>query len=725
MATKNPTTKPAIRTELRPDGVAVLLLDVPGQSQNTLKTDLIDKFAEVLDWLESDRSIRAAVFASGKPDSFLAGADLSSLEHTISATAAEALSRRGQEAMNRLEELRLPIVAAIHGACLGGGLELALVCAARVCSDSPKTVFGLPEVQLGLLPGAGGTQRLPRLVGIQTALDLMLTGRHVRPAKAKKMGLVDEVVRASILIDVAAKHALRLLQEPGAKKATFGAALKDFTSAKGAQRLALEENPLGRKLLFQQARKALLAKTRHNYPAAERIVDVVELGIEKGLERGLEEEAKAFGALTVSNEAKQLMNIFFAMNALKKDTGVEGAAETVAVSKLGILGAGLMGAGIATVTLDKAYGVSVRLKDRDDEGLGRGLSHIKKFFDKRVKKRVLTANQGARQRSRVTATTDLTGFGGCEVVIEAVFEDLDLKHRLLKELEGAGHKPQIFATNTSSIPITRIAEVAEHPERVIGMHYFSPVEKMPLLEIIVTEKTADWVTATCVELGKAQGKTVIVVRDGVGFYTSRILGPYMNEAARILMEGVAIEKIDRALMDWGYPVGPITLLDEVGLDVAAKVGPIMIEAFGARFEPPAVMKKLLADDRKGRKNGRGFYTYEEKKKKPDKAVYALLGVKPKTKADPVELAERCAYLMLNEAAYCLDEGILRSPRDGDIGAIFGLGFPPFRGGPFRMVDQVGAAEVVRKLQALQGRFGDRFAPAPNLVRMASTSATFY
>jgi len=725
MATKNPTTKPAIRTELRPDGVAVLLLDVPGQSQNTLETDLIDEFAEVLDWLESDRSIRAAVFASGKPDSFLAGADLSSLEHTISATAAEALSRRGQEAMNRLEELRLPIVAAIHGACLGGGLELALVCAARVCSDSPKTVFGLPEVQLGLLPGAGGTQRLPRLVGIQTALDLMLTGRHVRPAKAKKMGLVDEVVRASILIDVAAKHALRLLQEPVAKKATFGAALKDFTSAKGAQRLALEENPLGRKLLFQQARKALLAKTRHNYPAAERIVDVVELGIEKGLERGLEEEAKAFGALTVSNEAKQLMNIFFAMNALKKDTGVEGAAETVAVSKLGILGAGLMGAGIATVTLDKAYGVSVRLKDRDDEGLGRGLSHIKKFFDKRVKKRVLTANQGARQRSRVTATTDLTGFGGCEVVIEAVFEDLDLKHRLLKELEGVGHKPQIFASNTSSIPITRIAEVAERPERVIGMHYFSPVEKMPLLEIIVTEKTADWVTATCVELGKAQGKTVIVVRDGVGFYTSRILGPYMNEAARILMEGVAIEKIDSALMDWGYPVGPITLLDEVGLDVAAKVGPIMIEAFGARFEPPAVMKKLLADDRKGRKNGRGFYTYEEKKKKPDKAVYALLGVKPKTKADPVELAERCAYLMLNEAAYCLDEGILRSPRDGDIGAIFGLGFPPFRGGPFRMVDQVGAAEVVRKLQALQGRFGDRFAPAPNLVRMASTSATFY
>jgi len=725
MATKNPTTKPAIRTELRPDGVAVLLLDVPCQSQNTLKTDLIDKFAEVLDWLESDRSIRAAVFASGKPDSFLAGADLSSLEHTISATAAEALSRRGQEAMNRLEELRLPIVAAIHGACLGGGLELALVCAARVCSDSPKTVFGLPEVQLGLLPGAGGTQRLPRLVGIQTALDLMLTGRHVRPAKAKKMGLVDEVVRASILIDVAAKHALRLLQEPVAKKATFGAALKDFTSAKGAQRLALEENPLGRKLLFQQARKALLAKTRHNYPAAERIVDVVELGIEKGLERGLEEEAKAFGALTVSNEAKQLMNIFFAMNALKKDTGVEGAAETVAVSKLGILGAGLMGAGIATVTLDKAYGVSVRLKDRDDEGLGRGLSHIKKFFDKRVKKRVLTANQGARQRSRVTATTDLTGFGGCEVVIEAVFEDLDLKHRLLKELEGVGHKPQIFASNTSSIPITRIAEVAERPERVIGMHYFSPVEKMPLLETVVTEKTADWVTATCVELGKAQGKTVIVVRDGVGFYTSRILGPYMNEAARILMEGVAIEKIDSALMDWGYPVGPITLLDEVGLDVAAKVGPIMIEAFGARFEPPAVMKKLLADDRKGRKNGRGFYTYEEKKKKPDKAVYALLGVKPKTKADPVELAERCAYLMLNEAAYCLDEGILRSPRDGDIGAIFGLGFPPFRGGPFRMVDQVGAAEVVRKLQALQGRFGDRFAPAPNLVRMASTSATFY
>jgi 3-hydroxyacyl-CoA dehydrogenase/enoyl-CoA hydratase/3-hydroxybutyryl-CoA epimerase len=332
--------------------------------------------------------------------------------------------------------------------------------------------------------------------------------------------------------------------------------------------------------------------------------------------------------------------------------------------------------------------------------------------------------------AQITPTSDYSGFHEAEVVIEAVFEDLGLKHKMVKDIEAHGHPKAIFASNTSSLPITKIADAAKNPERVIGMHYFSPVHKMPLLEIIVTPKTASWVTATCVDLGKKQGKTVIVVNDGVGFYTSRILAPYMNEAAWLLADGVPIDELDNALVDWGFPVGPITLLDEVGIDVGEKVGKIMLDAFGDRMIPPPGMDKLVADERFGRKNKRGFYVYSDAKAKGkkaiDKSVYSVLGVNPKPGAKPAhEIAERCALQMVNEAALCFGEGILRSARDGDIGAIFGLGFPPFRGGPFRWVDSIGALDVVRRLERHEKQFGKRFAPAPVLVELAQSGATFH
>ncbi|HHH26968.1 MAG TPA: fatty acid oxidation complex subunit alpha FadJ, partial [Polyangiaceae bacterium] len=346
----------------------------------------------------------------------------------------------------------------------------------------------------------------------------------------------------------------------------------------------------------------------------------------------------------------------------------------------------------------------------------------------RVRRRRISKLQRDQVMTRIAGTVDDIGFENIPLVIEAVFEDLDLKHRVLEAVEDVGPSDVIFASNTSSIPITKIAEASRHPETVIGMHYFSPVEKMPLLEIIVTEKTADWVTATCVELGKKQGKTVIVVNDGVGFYTSRILGPLMNEAAYLLGEGVPIEDIDGALMDWGFPVGPITLLDEVGIDVAEKVGHIVHAHFGDRMSPPPGFERLLADGRHGRKNKSGFYLYKGVKKgekKVDESVYGVLGIQPDKQLPADEIAQRCALQFVNEAMLCFGEGILRSARDGDIGAIFGLGFPPFRGGPFRYVDAVGAKEGVRRMQRFRDRQGNRFAPAPVLVAMVESGQTFY
>ncbi|MCC6901535.1 MAG: fatty acid oxidation complex subunit alpha FadJ [Polyangiaceae bacterium] len=711
--------------EKRANGCAIVWFDDPAEAMNTLKGDIAEDFEWAFGKVEKDPDVKAVVFASGKPDSFVAGANIDMLNACKTAQDAANLSRLSQKMQEAMASFPKPIVAAIHGVALGGGLEITLPCHGRIASDDSKTKLGLPECQLGLLPGGGGTQRLHPLIGVAAALDMLLTGKPVSAKTAKKMGLVDEVVPAPILIDAAMKMALALAAKgPGATSPKH----KPASTSDRLREFALEENKLGRRVLFDQARKKVLGQTQGNYPAQEKILDVVRVGVEKGLAAGLEAEAVAFGELVVSPVAKQLISIFFAQTALKKDSGVDDpSVKPKKVAKVGMLGAGLMGAGITYVTINNV-GVAVRLKDKDDAGLGKGLAYVRGILDGRVRKRRLSPMARDLLIHRVTTTTDMSGFQDVDVVIEAVFEDLGLKKKVLADVEGAGKEDVIFASNTSSLPITQIAEGAKRPENVIGMHYFSPVEKMPLLEIINTRSTAPWVTATCVELGKKQGKTVIVVNDGVGFYTSRILGPYMNEAAYLLAEGVAVEAMDQALVKWGFPVGPITLLDEVGIDVAEKVGHIVHDAFGDRMKPPPGIEKLVADKRYGRKNKRGFYVYDGKtkgKKEVDTAVYALLGVTPGKVIAANEIAERCALQMVNEAALCFQEGILRSARDGDVGAIFGLGFPPFRGGPFRYVDAVGVGEVVKKLERLRDQHGPRFAPAELLVSMAKEGQTFH
>lgn len=709
----------ALRLERRADGVGVIVIDVPGESVNTLRGDFAEELSKLLDTIDRSADLRAIVVTSGKADGFVAGADIKALLAARHAEDAADLSRRGQRVLDRLAALEKPVVAAIHGACLGGGLELALACHGRVASTDEKTKLGLPEVQLGLLPALGGTQRLPRLVGTEVALDLLLTGKQLDARRAQRAGLVDEVVPRAILLDVASRAALARVGKAPEKKR--------FDRRRLTEAL-LVKNPLGRKVFFGQAKKRTLAKTHGNYPAAERILEVVRLGLSKGIQAGLGAEAIAFGELAVSGEAHELMSIFFAQNELKKDRGVgESNIEAIKLRRVGVLGAGLMGAGVAFVTAVNAK-LPVRLKDRDERSVGRGVAHVRELILERAKTRRLSTFDRDRELLRVTATTGYEGFEAVDVVIEAVFEDLAIKQQVLREVEAKGGKNLIFASNTSSLPITKIAEAAKAPERVIGMHYFSPVNKMPLLEVITTPKTAGWVIATAVELGKRQGKTVIVVGDGAGFYTSRVLGPYLNEASYLLAEGVPVEAIDAALVRWGFPVGPVTLLDEVGIDVGLKVGKILYEAFGARMAPPPAVERLVEDQRFGKKNGRGFYDYASKKKgqrEVDKSVYAVLGVEPVLDLPSGEIAERCALQMVNEAAYCLGEGILRSARDGDIGAVFGLGFPPFRGGPFRYVDALGAKDVVRRLQALEQAKGERFRPAPILVEYAAQGRTFH
>jgi 3-hydroxyacyl-CoA dehydrogenase/enoyl-CoA hydratase/3-hydroxybutyryl-CoA epimerase len=714
---------------VRDDGVGVVTYDVPGEPINVLKATFNDEFRALFGELEQNEKVKAAVLISGKADSFIVGADIEVLKAVTTSREGEALCRTGHDTIARLASAKKPIVAAVHGPALGGGFEVALACQGRVLSDDKKTVFGFPEVQLGLLPGLNGLQRLAILAGLQVALDHGLTAKNMRPRKAKELGVADDVVPRPILEQAAAELALQIAagKKPASPK-------KKLPLKSELARAVLEDNPLGRTLLFRKAREMAEKQSRGHYPALPAIIDVLKTFAAEGFEASKDVEARAFGQLSVSPVALRLMDIFFATTALKKDNGTDDPHVVPHdVHKVFVFGAGLMGAGIAYVSAAGAD-LHVRMKDRDDAAVSRGLRSVTDILDERVKKKQMSRTERIEVAGRLTTTTDDLGLATADLAIEAVFEDLALKHKVLREFEERAKPQAIFASNTSSIPIGRIAEGATRPENVVGMHYFSPVHKMPLLEVIRTPKTDPSVVATAVAVGKKQGKTVIVVNDGVGFYTTRVLGPYLNEACWLLLEGTPVDVIDEAMVDWGFPVGPLMLLDEVGIDVAAHVGGVMVEAFGDRVVPPRAIGTVMTDDRKGRKNEKGFYLYGDLAKRAghgkhvDPTIYRALGLeKPRGKGsisiDDIQM--RCALQFVNEALYCKGEGILRSARDGDVGAIFGLGFPPFRGGPFRLVDTMGISAVLRRMRQYEETHGKRFTPAPLLVQMAQDGRLFY
>ena len=701
------------------DGIAVVTIDLADEPVNKVTAGLRAEFAEMFGLLEGDTSIRGVVLQSGKPDTWIAGADIDEFLALNSAADAEALSRGGQELLSRLEGMKIPVVAAIHGACLGGGLETALACRYRIVTDHPKTVLALPETQLGIIPGAGGTQRLPRLIGLQRALDMILTGRNVRAKKAYQMGLADEIVHPAILLEVAVDRARKLADR------TLGA--RRTPKDRGAAGTLLENNPLGRAVVFRKAREGVMAKTHGHYPAPIAALDAVRTGYEKGRDAGFREEARLFGEMAMTAESRQLIFLFFATTALKKDPGVDAPApEPLPIETLGVLGAGFMGAGIASVAVQQ--GTPVRLKDTDTARVARGIAAVSAVLREPLKKRRITKLQYDDELLLAGGTTDYAGFQKATLVIEAVFEDLSLKQRVLREVEPLLAPNAIYASNTSTIPIARIAEAATRPERVLGMHFFSPVHKMPLLEVIAAPATDKESVVTAVAYGKQLGKTVIVVNDSPGFYTTRTLAVYLNEAGKLLDEGASIEAIDKALVEFGFPVGPITLIDEVGIDVGGKVGQVMFDAFGARVTPAESLRRVVESGRTGRKGKSGFYKYDVNGNKGDvdSSIYELVphGAS-RREVEALEIQQRCVLAMINEAARCLEEGVLRSPRDGDVGAVFGIGFPPFRGGPFRYVDSVGAGTIVEQLETLDIRFPGRFTPAGVLAEMARSYGRFY
>ena len=722
------TASPSPTFEIDDDAIGWITFDDPDRSMNVLSEAVMRRFADIIDEARvAAREARVrAVVIRGKPTSFIAGADIDVIGRTEDPALAEAQIRMGQAIFSDITTLPVPTVAAVHGVCVGGGVEMALACDHRVLSDSTRTTLSLPEVQLGILPAWGGTTRLPRLIGLQAALDMLLTGKKVRPSKAKRIGLASAVVPAPIFHDTVRDFTLGLVGDKGAP----GTGRRSFIQR------ALDGTSPGRALVLRLARKKVLKQTGGHYPAPLAILDVLAQTLGKSVEESLAAEAREAAVLLVGPVCKNLVHVFHMREASRKGTGLPAGATASprVVAKVGVLGAGVMGGGIAQ--LAAARGIQSWMKDIQHEAVTGGLQHARGLFDKAVKRRRMTKREATQAMDRIAGGVDYHGLSGSDVVVEAIVEKMAVKKAALAELEGHVPDECVIATNTSSLSVEEMASALSRPERFCGMHFFNPVHRMPLVEVIRAPDTSDEAVATIYKLCLDLGKVPVVVGDGPGFLVNRILGPYLNEAGFLLSDGASIETIDRVAKRFGMPMGPLRLVDEVGIDVSGHAGESLHQALGERLTPAPALLELGRTGRLGKKGGLGFYRYDEGRDKGvDESIYAELPSVPTPGSatggalagDEGErvVRRRLVLAMINEAARILGDGIAASAADVDLAMIMGTGFPPFRGGLLRFADTLHPRGIIDRLEQLADEHGARFAPAPTLVRLASEDRTLY
>lgn len=698
--------------------IAFVEFDLIGEKVNKLSSPVLTRFRELVGELKTS-SYKAVVLISRKSKIFIAGADIEEIKRINTKEEYLNVLKQAHEIFNALEDLPMPTIAAIHGACLGGGCEMVLACDYRLCSDASETRIGLPETKLGIIPGFGGCVRLPRTIGLQASLDIILAGKAVDSRKAGKIGLVDEVVPATML----EARAIAFAKEVAAK----GKRRKKF-AAKGAMNKFLE-SALGRPVVFGQARKGVMKATKGFYPAPLEAIKVVSktYGM-SNRERALQIEMEGFVEVATTSVSKYLIDLFYMMEEVKKQTGVSGPVKAHDVKNLAVLGAGTMGGGIAQVAADK--GVHVRMKDISNEALAIGYKQAYDIWSKDFKRKKIDKYQFEAKMAHITGGLDYAGFGQMDVVVEAIVEDMGIKKKVIAETAKYCRPDTIIATNTSSLSVTEMAEAAPHPENFVGMHFFNPVNKMPLVEVIRGPKTSDEATSTIFELSKKMGKTPVVVKDGPGFLVNRLLMPYMIEAMFLLQDGMAVEVVDRYYTNhFGMPMGPFRLMDEVGLDVCIKVVRIFRKSLGERIEVPGVADRMYESKLLGRKGGKGFYNYDDKGKETsvNAEIYSTLGLKPPTNTlTEKECLERGVFVMINEASLALvQDRIVEKPQDVDLAMIMGTGFPPFRGGLLKYADAVGSKKIVQELELYAAKCGPRLKPAAPLSQMALTNRGFY
>lgn len=688
------------------DGWCELRFDQPNSKANVLTRETMQEFQDIVAELEGRRDVKGVVITSGKDGIFIAGADISLIQSLSTFDDALKACTEGQQLIHRWSKLPCETVAAIHGACLGGGFELSLACTKRVASTGKATKMGLPEVNLGILPGFGGSIRLPRVTDLMNALPMILTGKQLDGMRAFKAAIVSAVLPVEDFNQRAIAWA----------KGNYGKAPK---RPKSSLMTLFMNTPFGRATALGKARNEVMDKTKGQYPAPLKILDLLGKTLGKSdLDWCLEQEAKHFASLAITPVSKRLIELFLLTEQVKKSKGA--LAEPQRVERGAVLGAGIMGGGIAWAYANAD--LPVRMKDIKWEAVALGYQQAGAVYGKALKRRRIDEREFNRKLGLISGTTDYRGFQSVDVVIEAVVENMDVKKKVLQEAEAQISDQCIFASNTSSLSITEMQSVARRPERVAGMHFFNPVDRMPLVEVIAGERTSPETVATLFELAKRMKKTPVVVKDCPGFLVNRLLLPYMNEAIFLLEEGVPIDRLDRVMLAFGMPMGPLRLADEVGLDTAAKVAHILNDAYGVRAQAATLTSKVVESGRLGRKNGKGFYRWEnDRATAPDTSIYEFVrsvGGNAASLSDQ-DLVDRMLAPMINEAALALDEEVVEEASQVDLALIMGTGFPPFRGGLLRYADSVGVDNVRQQLERFsQGGAGARLRPSAALSEYA-------
>lgn len=705
------------------DGIAYVAFDAPDETLNTLSSKALDALDKVIADLSHRHDVKAMILASHKEGCFVAGADLKEINKTFShPEQAEKLIQKGHAVLDRIAALPFPTIALINGICVGGGTELALAFTYRVATDHPKTAIALPEVTLGIMPGWGGTQRSIRLIGLRNGMTMVLSGKHYKPKDAFKVHLVDAVVPWPFAREEAIAFAHDILTDSGRKQVLKRRKLPWLST------LLMEGNPLGRKLLFYLAEKGIFKKTKGQYTAPFAAIRTLRETAVMPLDKGLQREREIFtesmtGAFL---QAPNLVGLFFAQEAVKKDSGASGSVTAKTINSAGVLGAGTMGSGIAWLISYKD--IPVRFKEADWERVGKGYGAIHDTYDLYVRKlRKLKPDAANLKFHRVSGAVDFSGLSGADLIIEAALEDSEFKKGLLADVEGHVPLDAIIATNTSSLPVSDLATALKRPERFIGIHFFNPVPRMPLVEVIPGEQTSQQTIATAVAFCKKLDKVPIVVKDVPGFLVNRILMPGVIEGMHMLQEGVDMERLDKVMADFGMPMGPFLLADEIGNDVIYKVGMILENAYGERMQVPGLAKAMNDEGLFGKKVGKGFYLHKGKQPKPNGRVKRLLKklTEEKEAVSDLFILERSLFAMVNEASRCLEEGVVANPTYLDLALVMGTGFPPFRGGLLRYADSVGIPHIVSQLQLFSKSYGNRFVPCETLLEMQRTGATFY
>ncbi|MCB1112372.1 MAG: enoyl-CoA hydratase/isomerase family protein [Chlamydiia bacterium] len=715
--------KPAFTLNIDGDKIAWLTFDLPGEKINKLSPPVLDELEQILDDLATVSDIKALAITSAKEGVFIAGADLDSFKDAFDEPSiAEKIVRKGHRVFDKLAAFHFPTIAVINGACLGGGLELALACKYRVVSDSPKTQLGLPEVTLGIMPGWGGTQRLPRLIGLQPAMKLILTGKPVDGKKAFKMKLADAILAYEFFEDQT-KIFVRSCTEFETQMR-----LSKARQRGGFMNALLEGNPLGRAVLFHFARKDVLKKTKGHYPAPLVVLSVLSETAGVSLKEGLRREVEAFSSALHKEfqPAKYLLQVFFMYEKLTKHPKLPHGVDARPVDNTCVLGAGTMGAGIAWLLSYKDY--AVRIKDISWAAVGKGIGLAYKTYQTLIKKRKLNKEEANLKFHKISSTLDYSGFEQADLIFEAATENLELKQKIFADVEAIARPDAIIASNTSSLTIRDMSAKMKHPERMVVMHFFNPPARMPLVEVAVGENTSPDVLVTAVEMCLKLKKVPLIVADCPGFLVNRIYARGANEAMAMLQEGIPMRRIDKLMTNFGMPMGPFTLADEIGNDVTYKVAKSFKEAYGSRMDAPALFQKIYDKQLFGKKTGMGFYLYKNGKQVSENPEIAKMlkeiSAKKRDLGDE-EIVHRILYAMAVEAALCLEEKVVTDPADVDMALILGLGFPPFRGGLLHYCDARGIKNVVAELERYQKKFDEGFAPCKLLREMAQQNKSFF